>query len=131
MPPGSPARWCSGCSRSSRRKAPRCAASTARSSRWTPTLAASAAMLRADNASNRLTGIALVSLTYLVFTLLDGSAKWLVATVPVIVVVWLRFLTHAVLACALLLPLKGRSLVKTEHWRWHLLRGAMFCAMTG
>jgi drug/metabolite transporter (DMT)-like permease len=94
-------------------------------------LAASAAMLRADNASNRLTGIALVSLTYLVFTMLDGSAKWLVATVPVIVVVWLRFLTHAVLACALLLPLKGRSLVKTEHWRWHLLRGAMFCAMTG
>jgi drug/metabolite transporter (DMT)-like permease len=88
-------------------------------------------MLRADNASNRLTGIALVSLTYVVFTLLDGSAKWLVATVPVIVVVWLRFLTHAIIATVLLLPIRGVSLVKTRHWRWHLLRGAMFCAMTG
>jgi drug/metabolite transporter (DMT)-like permease len=88
-------------------------------------------MLRADNASNRLTGIALVSLTYLVFTLLDGSAKWLVATVPVIVVVWLRFLTHAIIATVLLLPIRGVSVVKTRHWRWHLVRGAMFCAMTG
>jgi drug/metabolite transporter (DMT)-like permease len=88
-------------------------------------------MLRADNARNRLTGIALVSLTYLVFTLLDGSAKWLVATVPVIVVVWLRFLIHVLIASALLLPLRGVSLVSTRHWRLHVLRGAMFCTMTG
>jgi drug/metabolite transporter (DMT)-like permease len=88
-------------------------------------------VLRADNARNRLTGIALVSLTYLIFTLLDGSAKWLVATVPVIVVVWLRFLIHAMLASALLLPIRGLSLVKTRHLRWHLVRGLMFCAMTG
>lgn len=88
-------------------------------------------MLRADNAGNRLTGIALVSLTYLIFTLLDGSAKWLVGSVPVIVVVWLRFLTHAVFASALLFPLRGKSLIRTNHLRWHLLRGAMFCAMTG
>ena len=88
-------------------------------------------MLRADNARNRLTGIALVSLTYVIFTLLDGSAKWLVASVPVIVVVWLRFLTHAIFASILLLPIRGALLVKTRHLRWHLLRGAMFCAMTG
>ncbi len=88
-------------------------------------------MLRADNARNRLTGIALVSLTYLLFSLLDGSAKWLVASVPVIVVVWLRFVTHVILASALLLPFRGMSLVRTRHWRWHVLRGAMFCGMTG
>jgi drug/metabolite transporter (DMT)-like permease len=88
-------------------------------------------MLRADNARNRLTGIALVSFTYVIFTLLDGSAKWLVASVPVIVVVWLRFLMHAIFASALLFPLRGRSLVKTNHLRWHIVRGAMFCAMTG
>jgi drug/metabolite transporter (DMT)-like permease len=88
-------------------------------------------MLQADSARNRLTGIALVSLTYVIFTLLDGSAKWLVGSVPVIVVVWLRFLTHAVFASALLFPLKGKSLIRTKHLRWHLLRGAMFCAMTG
>jgi drug/metabolite transporter (DMT)-like permease len=88
-------------------------------------------MLKADSARNRLTGIALVSLCYLLFTLLDGTAKWLVASVPVIVVVWLRFLMHAVFASALLLPLRGISLVRTSHWRWHLLRALMFVLMTG
>ena len=88
-------------------------------------------MLQADSARNRLTGIALVSSCYVLFTLLDGSAKWLVASVPVIVVVWLRFLTHAVFASALLLPLRGKSLFRTRHLRWHLLRAVMFVVMTG
>ena len=88
-------------------------------------------MLHADSARNRLVGIGFVSLTYVFFTLLDGSAKWLVQSVPVLVVVWLRFLTHALLASALLFPLRGRALVRTRHLRWHLARGLMFCAMTG
>ena len=88
-------------------------------------------MLHADSARNRLTGIGLVSLTYLCFALLDGSAKWLVQSVPVLVVVWLRFVSHSVLAAALLLPIRGAALVRTRHLRWHLLRGLMFCAMTG
>ncbi len=88
-------------------------------------------MLQADSAANRLTGIALVSLTYALFTLLDGSAKWLVASVPVIVVVWLRFVTHVIIAGAVLFPLKGMSLVRTRHMRWHVARAAMFCGMTG
>ena len=71
-------------------------------------------MLKADSARNRLIGIALVSLCYVLFTLLDGAAKWLVASVPVIVVVWLRFLIHAIFASALLLPLRGKALV-TEY----------------
>ena len=88
-------------------------------------------MLQADSAANRLTGIALVSLCYLLFTVLDGSAKWLVASVPVVVVVWLRFLIHAIFASALLLPLRGRALVRTKHWRWHAARAVMFVVMTG
>lgn len=88
-------------------------------------------MLQADSAANRLAGIGLVSLTYVLFTLLDGSAKWLVASVPVIVVVWLRFAIHVAIAGALLLPLRGFSLVRTRHLRWHLLRALMFVAMTG
>jgi drug/metabolite transporter (DMT)-like permease len=88
-------------------------------------------LLHADSARNRLIGIGLVSLTYLLFSLLDGSAKWLVGAMPVIVVVWLRFVTHAVIAGAVLLPLKGVSLIKTNHLRWHLLRALMFMAMTG
>ena len=88
-------------------------------------------MLHADSARNRLIGIGLVSSCYLLFTLLDGSAKWLVGSMPVLMVVWLRFAMHAVLATALLLPLRGMALVRTTHLRWHLLRALMFVAMTG
>jgi len=88
-------------------------------------------LLQADSARNRLVGIGLVSLTYLFFSLLDGSAKWLVASVPVIVVVWLRFVTHVMFAGIVLFPLKGASLIRTRHLRWHLLRALMFVAMTG
>ncbi len=88
-------------------------------------------MLHADSARNRLTGIGLISLTYVLFALLDGSAKWLVQSVPVLVVVWLRFLTHTLIASALLFPMRGLALVRTQHLRWHLLRGLMFVAMTG
>jgi len=88
-------------------------------------------VLHADSARNRLTGIGLISLCYVLFALLDGSAKWLVQSLPVIIVVWLRFLTQALLAAALLFPLRGRALVRTRHLRWHVVRGLMFCAMTG
>jgi drug/metabolite transporter (DMT)-like permease len=88
-------------------------------------------MLQADSARNRLVGIGLVSVTYILFTLLDGSAKWLVGTVPVIVVVWLRFATHVVFAGIVLFPLRGAALVRTKHLRWHLARALMFIGMTG
>src|SRR5262245_11282582 len=50
---------------------------------------------------------------------------------PVIMVVWLRFAMHALIAGAVLFPLKGWALVRTQHLRWHLLRALMFMAMTG
>src|SRR3954470_14206703 len=132
MPRGSHARWCLSCSPTSRPKGGRSKRATAAHSRSKPTCRASTrarAMLQADSARNRLTGIALVSLCYLLFTLLDGSAKWLVTSVPVVVVVWLRFLRHAFFASALLLPLRGKALVRTRHWRWHALRAVMFVLM--
>jgi drug/metabolite transporter (DMT)-like permease len=88
-------------------------------------------LLHADSARNRLTGIGLVSLCYLLFSLLDGSAKWLVGSMPVIMVVWLRFVTHAVFGGAVLLPIRGKALFRTRHVRWHLVRALMFMAMTG
>ena len=88
-------------------------------------------MLHADSARNRLIGIGLVSGAYLLFSVLDGSAKWLVQSMPVIMVVWLRFVTHALFGGVLLLPLRGAALFRTRHLRWHLLRALMFMAMTG
>lgn len=88
-------------------------------------------MLHADSARNRLIGIALVSCAYVLFTLLDGSAKWLVRGMPVVMVVWLRFVMHALIGGAVLLPLRGRALFRTRHLRWHAVRALMFVTMTG
>jgi len=88
-------------------------------------------LLHADSARNRLVGIGLVSSAYLLFTLLDGSAKWLVGAMPVIMVVWLRFVMHAIIAGAVLFPIRGVSLVQSRYLRWHLVRALMFVAMTG
>jgi len=88
-------------------------------------------LLHADSARNRLTGIGLVSVCFMLFTVLDGSAKWLVGSMPVFMVVWLRFATHALFATVVLLPIKGRALVRTRHLRWHVLRAVMFMLMTG
>ena len=89
-------------------------------------------LLHADSARNRLTGIGLISLCFLLFSMLDGTAKWLVINaMPVFMVVWLRFVTHAIFATVLLLPVKGIALFKTSHLRWHLARALMFMLMTG
>ncbi|HEY2335969.1 MAG TPA: DMT family transporter [Burkholderiales bacterium] len=87
-------------------------------------------MIHANTPRNRLIGIGLVSATYLIFSLLDGSAKWLVQGMPVVMVVWLRFFVQVVTAGAVLFPVKGLALVRTKHWKWHAARAAMFIAMT-
>jgi drug/metabolite transporter (DMT)-like permease len=89
-------------------------------------------LLHADSARNRLIGIGLSSLSFVAFTVIDGTAKWLVLNaMPVLMVVWLRFATHAVLGTALLYPIKGRALFRTKHWRWHAARALMWVLMTG
>ncbi len=87
-------------------------------------------MLHADSARNRLIGIGIVSLCYLVFSLVDGSAKWLVQSMPVAMLVWMRFLIHVLVAGAVLFPLRGAALLKTRHLSWHAARALMFVCMT-
>lgn len=87
-------------------------------------------MLLADSARNRLVGIGLISLTYLCFTLLDGGAKWLVRTLPVLEVVWIRFATHVLFTGALLAPRHGRALIRTRRPRLQALRAIMLLSMT-
>ena len=86
-------------------------------------------MLHADSARNRLIGIGLISLTYLLFTMLDGSAKWLVRSLPVVEVVWVRFASQALLS-AVLLPVHGLALAKSRRPRLQLLRGFMMVTIT-
>jgi len=88
-------------------------------------------MLHDDSARNRLIGIGLVSGCFVLFTALDGTAKWLVGAMPVVMVVWLRFVTHAIFATLLLYPIKRNSLFRTKHLKWHFARALMFMLMTG
>ena len=88
-------------------------------------------LLHADSARNRRIGIAMVCLTTLCFATLDTIAKWLVISLPVVQVVWLRFLTHSLLGLALLAPSYGVRLFKVRHVGLQLLRGVMLATMTG
>jgi drug/metabolite transporter (DMT)-like permease len=87
-------------------------------------------MLHQDTARHRRIGIGLVTLTTLLFATLDASAKWLVQSLPVFEVVWLRFLTHALITPVLLAPMYGRELLRMREPRLHLLRAAMLGTMT-
>ena len=87
-------------------------------------------MLHLDTTANRRIGIGLVTLTTLCFAVLDSSAKWLVQTLPVIQVVWLRFTFHVLIASALLAPRYGLELVRVRDWKLQALRAAMMAAMT-
>ena len=91
---------------------------------------AEGSVLRADTARSRRLGIALVTLATFCFAILDACAKWLVQTLPVIEVVWLRFATHVVLMAVLLAPTEGRAMLRMHSPRLHLLRAAMLASMT-
>ena len=88
-------------------------------------------MLSSDTRRNRLVGIALVSVTTLSFAALDCGAKWLVRSLPVIEVVWLRFAAHVLFTAALFGPRLGRGLVRTRKPGLQALRVAFMCIMTG
>lgn len=88
-------------------------------------------MLKTDSARSRRVGIALVTLATFCFAILDASAKWLVQSLPVVEVVWLRFATHVLLMVLLLSPTQGLAIWRVTHWRLHLARSAMLATMTG
>ena len=87
-------------------------------------------MLEHDTARNRRLGIAMVSVTTLCFAALDSTAKWLVLALPVFQVVWLRFVTHTLLAMVVLTPRYGWALYRPRMVRLQLLRALMQAVMT-
>ena len=63
-------------------------------------------MWHEDSAANRRTGILLVSLATLSFSMLDTTVKWLLQlqTIPLLEIIWLRFLSQAVVSGVVLAP---------------------------
>ena len=62
---------------------------------------------------------------------LDATGKYLaLAGVPILMVAWVRYTVHTALASALLLPRRGRGLLRTHSLRGQLLRGALMIVTT-
>jgi drug/metabolite transporter (DMT)-like permease len=87
--------------------------------------------LLSDTSQNRRIGIALVTVTTIMFAILDTSAKWLVQSVPVLQLVWLRFLFHTLLTTAIFMPSMGTQLFRVQNPKLQLIRGVMLAIMTG
>lgn len=86
--------------------------------------------LLGDSSQNRKIGIALVTLTTLMFATLDASAKWLVLSLPVLQVVWMRFFTHVAISVAIFAPHMGWRILRVAHPRLQIIRGVMLALMT-
>ncbi len=87
-------------------------------------------MLHLDSPRSRRIGIGLVTLATLCFAALDACAKWLVQSLPVFEVVWLRFLTHSVLMTVLLAPVYRWQLVRVRSVPLQSVRALMLGSMT-
>lgn len=78
----------------------------------------------------RRLAIALVVAATLCFSILDACAKWLVQSLPVLQVVWVRFAAHVVLMALILAPKHGFAIVRMHSPKLQVLRGLMLCSMT-
>lgn len=79
----------------------------------------------------RLTAIACVACAYAFFTCIDSCAKWLVlAGLPPMEVVFVRYAVHAAIVLLLFLPQRGPSLFHTRRPGLEFLRGAALLTST-
>jgi len=83
-----------------------------------------------DSSKNRKIGIALVTLTTLMFASLDTSAKWLVLSLPVLQVVWMRFFSQVLFTVAVFTPTMGWGMFRVANLKLQCLRGLILALMT-
>ncbi|MBL0917396.1 MAG: DMT family transporter [Hydrogenophaga sp.] len=77
-----------------------------------------------------LTGIGLLIAATACFAVLDTSVKLAGAIVSVLLVIWFRYVFHAVAVTAIMLPLRGRAVLRTGHPRFQLLRGVLLLSLS-
>lgn len=64
------------------------------------------------------------------FAVLDTTVKYVGAFMPVLMAVWFRYVFQALAVTAVMLPLRGRSLLRTAHPRFQLLRGSLLLTVS-
>lgn len=72
-----------------------------------------------------LLGIGFLVAATACFAVLDTTVKVVGAFVSILVAVWFRYLFQAVAMTALVLPFRGRRMLRTQHPRYQLLRGGL------
>jgi drug/metabolite transporter (DMT)-like permease len=75
-------------------------------------------------------GVVFVVLAVACFAVLDTAVKYVGAFVPILVAVWFRYMFQALAVSAVMLPLRGRSLLRTEHPRFQVLRGCLLLTVS-
>lgn len=71
-----------------------------------------------------LASIALALAAVACFAILDTTTKYISASVPVLMALWFRYCFQAVASTVAVLP-RGRNLLRTQHPRFHALRGVL------
>ena len=87
-------------------------------------------MLHDNTSKNRQIGILFVSIATMFFTGLDASSKWLLQFMPLLQIVWLRFVFHSIMSVLLLSPKFGLTIFKVKNLKLQLLRAGMLCTIT-
>lgn len=72
-----------------------------------------------------LAGIALVTAASACFASLDTTTKYVTASVPLLMALWVRYFFQAVVTTAAVLPARGRNVWRTRHLPWQLVRGML------
>lgn len=89
-----------------------------------------AALAPAGARGRKMAGIALILLAFVLFACLDTTAKYLGAALAPLQIVWVRYLTNAGLALAVLRPWRAPWLYRTRHPVLHGLRAAALLGAT-
>ena len=78
-----------------------------------------------------LAGIGFAITAVACFATLDTTTKYITASVSLLTALWFRYAFQAVLTTAVVWPGRGRRVLRTEHLRFQLLRGALLFASSG
>lgn len=73
-----------------------------------------------------LTGIHLTCVAVVLFGLLDSSSRFIAATIPVLVALWVRYVTQVVMTVALLRRKTGQWLPASQNLPWQIVRACAY-----
>lgn len=80
------------------------------------------------SAQQAMAGMLYAVIAMACFAVLDTTNKFLLASVPMLMVLWFRYAFQAVATTALILPRKGRSVFQTRDWKLQVIRGLLLLA---